>query len=167
MMSKFAKRAISVTGLLTIFLILGVIVNGSLIPPLLGLYVLVLVHTYFSVKIFSRLISPYTWRQHSVDFVLVLAYLGLALSLKQVQGFFIFWVALFLLASLKYSLEINHFIYPKLLKRKIIADLSGVGLGMVSLVMTPWWSEAAWFAFVLMLLASVYTLILKPLYTTD
>lgn len=59
---------------------------------LLGLYILLLIHTFLSVRCFSALIDPKDRRQWLVDFALVCAYLGLAWSITNEVFFWVWWV---------------------------------------------------------------------------
>ena len=125
-----SRKALLVTVLFGMFGLAGVMTGSSPVIPSFGiLYVLLLCHTYLSVRCFSALTDPKDLSQNVIDLALVVAYLGLALSMNN-ASFWIWWIALFLFAVIKYALMVGGVHQPKLLRRKLLADAGGALFGL-------------------------------------
>lgn len=138
------------------------------------LYALLLVHTFLSVRCFSAIIDPTDKTQLAVDLLLILSYLALGLSIKAWE-FLVWWVVLFLFATLKYALLVGRLHHPNLLRRKLVADVSGAGLGVFTL--NSWslfigfipglFFMTEWLVVGLFVIGSLYYFFVRPLYVPD
>lgn len=86
-------------------------------------YVLLVVNTYFSVRCFSDFPFADARSQKVVDAILVMLYVLLASQFSHVVAFLCVSVALFAVASMKYSLMLRVNEYLGFLRRKIILDI--------------------------------------------
>ncbi len=131
-------------------------------------YGLLMINTWFSVRLFFTLIDFRDKRQQAMNVFIALAYAFLAWSIRDIQLFYFAWTVLFGLASLKFVLLIGRFEYKRLLRRKLVADLLAVlmGLSIVAgssyLPDMPW----SWLGLIVFGGACVYYLLLRPLYDT-
>ncbi len=163
-------HAIKLWGGMVIFVAVGLVgAHASFSSPLLlpeGLfYVLLLVHTYLSIDLFSR-IETRTFDQVAIDVLLCASYIGLGLSMGTSLTFFFANVCLFVAAPLKYAFLLEKIPYAALLRRKILVDLSGtvLAVGTLGIALMGYPVFAAWTQAVLFGLASVRYLITHPLY---
>ncbi len=161
-------KAVLVTGLFTIFGLAGWFLSPqpSAAWTQAVLYGLLMVHTWFSVRLFFGLIDPKDARQQIINVVLVVAYAGLAWSMRSPLLFYFVWTSFFTLTVLKYVLLIGRFEYRRLLRRKLIADVSGIGLGILMVALLAFWPNQPWhnLAIILFGFSCVYYLFLCPLY---
>ncbi|MEK7473832.1 MAG: hypothetical protein AAB668_03880 [Patescibacteria group bacterium] len=148
---------------------------------LLGLYLLVLAHTFLSVRCFSAIIDPTDRRQWLIDAGLVVSYVGLAWNIKDATSFWLWWFGLFFLATIKYVLLIGRLHHKTLLRRKITADLLGMVfpfvvtyLSILSIKYIPWVEQNRFFSgpvemgsLAVFALASAYYFFIRPLYVPD
>lgn len=128
-------KAVAVTVVFALFALVGFLVNGAPIASFAILYALMLVHTYYSVRCFAALTEHHDRQQNMIDTALVFSYLGLALSMKD-ASFWIWWIVLFLLAAVKYATMIGRVAHPRLLRRKLLADLGGAAFGVLFVFFT-------------------------------
>lgn len=150
--------------------------EGSFFAHSLGLYLLLLVHTFVSIRCFSALIDPKDKRQITIDVLLVGCYFGLGLSVAQEFFFWYWWCLLFALATLKYAMLVGRLPHPVLLRRKLMADVGGLFLAALYLSVMLGSSfvgaqvgapQAGSLVLVLFTLATVYYLFVRPLYIPD
>ncbi len=176
-------KASVVTVLFAVFGIIGLVTNYFVQSHAI-LFALLLVHTFFSVRCFSALIDPKDKRQIAVDSLLVISYLGLALSIGT-EYYLLWWVVLFIFASLKYVLLIGRLHYPILLRRKLTADIGGIGFGFGMQYMWVFFGfhedyrfffEGKWFGILtgfewiwvgIFAIATTYYFFVRPLYVPD
>ncbi len=165
--SKHAtRRAASVTILLILFAAIKA-VFGGVHPLLFALYAMLLLHTFFSIRCFSSLIDSHDRRQQSIDVVLIVLYALLATALQSIPFFLILWIIFFCAASGKYIMLVGRLNHPHLLKRKITADMSGILLGILSLLFFPNFPYTLEIMTSLYMIASVHYLCLNKLYVAD
>lgn len=159
-----------VIGLFTLFGLMGWYASPE--PDMVWVQVLVygllMINTWFSVRLFFTLIDARDKRQRVMNVFITFAYAFLAWSIRDIQLFYFAWTALFGLASLKFVLLIGRFEHPRLLRRKLVADLFAVLMGLfivagLSYVPDLPWS---WLGLILFGGACIYYLLLRPLYDT-
>lgn len=163
MIRNSTHKAVLVTALFSVFGLIGLF-GSSWNSFRFVLFALLLVHTFFSVRCFSALIDPRDLRQNMVDVLLVIAYFLTGAFMNSGSLFYMGWIALFFLATLKYILLIGRLDHPKLLRRKLIADVGGLALGFFVFSI---WPNSESFVAVLFCLASGYYLLFNPLYVPD
>lgn len=166
MTRKYPRRdAIAVTSIFAGFGVIGWLIGNASVFAI-ALYLLLLVHTYFSMDCFFRLIDPRDRKQQAVDALLVLCYLALALSFFDIRQFLFAWAVLFCVSAMKYALLIGTLHQPRLLRRKIIANVSALLLAVVaalgSVLINPLVPMLVLFAS-----ASGYYFFVNPLYAAD
>jgi hypothetical protein len=138
--------------------------------PLFIFYVLFLVNSFYSIRLFFGLIPPKIFHQGFIDGVLAIVYLILATNFHHPQVFAFFLAFFFIFGTAKYIFLLpivkDH---PRLLKRKMTANILGVLLGLGSLgmmligrEMLGVWSIAIFFG-----IANIYMFFISPLYRLD
>ncbi|MES2953760.1 MAG: glycosyltransferase [Patescibacteria group bacterium] len=137
--------------------------------PLGVFYTLLVFNTFFSVRLFSRVISPTDPIQILVDLGLCFLYAGLVLSFTVPAFFLLITAFLFVVATAKYAFLLGKIDHPKLLKRKILVDLLGAFGALGTLIFfsiekgaLSLWIFAIGFAIANFLLFTVW-----PLYRLD
>jgi len=163
-------RVALVTGLFTLFGCIGWWWSPdplAALPEAL-LYGLLMIQTWFSLRLFFRLIDPKDKGQQAVNVLLVLAYACLAWSIWNPFWFYFMWTVYFYLTVLKYVLLVGRFDYKRLLRRKLLADVLGMGIGPLMLVSFLFSSVDAWRWLGLALFggACAYYIYVRPLYDT-
>ena len=109
-------------------------------PTLLGgvilfIYVLLLIHTFYSIRCFSRISIPslHGMVQVFLDILLLLIYAAVTINLSSPLGFSVFSTILFALAIPKYAHlrgVISHPGFKALLSRKMRAEAIGMGVSL-------------------------------------
>lgn len=159
------------TGLFTLFGLMGWILspNPGAVWVQALVYGLLMVHTWFSVRFFFRLIDPNDRRQRAINGALVFAYALLAWSIRDMRLFYLVWAAFFCLTVFKYVLLVGRFEQPRPLRRKLVADLLGVAMGILMTAMLWFWPNQPWQWLGLVLFGGscIYYLFLRPLYDTS
>jgi hypothetical protein len=133
-------------------------------------YFTLIFNTYFSIKLFSGLVSFDDTLQNIVDAVLFFIYLSLAISFGNISHFILTVTLLFIVASAKYSLMLFVVEQPKLLKRKILVDISGIAMCFLSLfgiILSGNETYSAWVLAVVFVLSNVVLFTVYPLYRLD
>lgn len=134
--------------------------------PLVIFYAVITINTFFSIKVFSSLISPQEKIQWMIDIFLLLCYAAMAYYLQNPLKFALFAAILFAIATIKYSSQLGKINCPNLLKYKIIID----GLGTLSCVLAVggmifgYVEISAWTWSILFVLANLFIFFIKPLY---
>lgn len=85
-----------------------------------------LLNTYFSIKCFGRLTPVNAAWQKTVDIILVLIYSILPFCFGFASLYILLIMLLFAIATMKYALLIGAISDTKLVRRKIIIDVSGI-----------------------------------------
>jgi hypothetical protein len=144
-------------------------IDWGISMPLIIFYIALCINTYFSIKLFSQIISHKSIPQNLIDFILAGQYLALAWFLHD-RNVFIFLASLmFATATIKYSSILGTNPYLALFKRKIFTDNIGA-LGTIaayggSIFLHPTafvWPWALGFV-----IANIYLLAINPLYKID
>ena len=157
-----ATIAFSLAGIISLLFFSHV--SPSLFPHSIFYGVLVL-NTFFSVRFFAALIAP-SARQILVDTILCLLFIALAYSLGNAATFPLIATCLFLIAAVKYKIELGSNPYPHVLKKKIGIDLLGAALCAAALagVLAGYPFESAWALATIFSIANVYLLMIRPMY---
>lgn len=161
-------KAVLVTGLFTFFGFLGWGWSPkplAVLPEAL-LYGLLMVQTWLSLRLFFGLIDPKDKRQQAVNVLLAFAYACLAWSIWNPFWFYFVWTVYFYLTVLKYVLLVGRFDHRRLLRRKLVADVLGLGMGPLMLVLFLFSSVDVWHWLGVVLFGGgcVYYVFLRPLY---
>ncbi len=168
-MSYSTRRAIFVTFLTTMAGIVGwalFVYSWKESLPLVIFYALLVVNTFPSVQLFSSIVPQEDGQHALADIILALLYLFLAASLGNPQQFALCATVLFLVAAGKYTLMLYEIPHPYLLQRKIRMDLLGALLcaAVLAAMNFGWILSAGWVLAVTFALASIYVLVVRPLY---
>ncbi len=154
-----------------IFTLLGLIGWGLSPDPVAAwpealMYGLLMVQTWVSLRLFFGLIDPKDKRQMALDAVITLAYAFLAWSIQNPYLFYFAWTVFFNLTVLKYVLLVGRFSHQRLLRRKLTANVLGVGLGILIITLFIMMPEQPWQYLGLVLFGGgcVHYLFLRPLY---
>jgi hypothetical protein len=167
-MSPEKRAAISVL-MFVVFGVLGIIISIPTLAtewPYILFYALLLWNDYFSIKHFSKIISPRRISQITVDSLLVILHLAAALFFGLPWSFALVMTILFITAILKYSWELSAVKNSRALFRKIKIDSLGAFISAGALVGIsfgyPWRSIIVWT--LIFAGASVYVILINPLY---
>jgi hypothetical protein len=163
------KRAIISVGIFAAFGLLGMLIwfnDFSNTWPLILFYALLLWNDYFSIRHFSKIISPRRASQIIIDTILVILHFAAALFFGIPWNFVLIMIILFIMAILKYSWELSAVTNSQALYRKIKIDTLGAFITAGALVGIslgfPWRSILVWTA--IFACASVYVILINPLY---
>ncbi|MBP9828317.1 hypothetical protein KBC55_04180 [Patescibacteria group bacterium] len=158
-------------GVVTSLFALFAVVSSFFMPPqplAMLLYAFILIHTFFSIRCFSALIDVRDLRQWVIDIVLVVSYAAFAFSMHDLAAFFVVFVWVFFVATMKYALLIGRLRQPILLQRKITADILGAvfgGVGYAATVLSVPYS--ATLLVTIFAAGTFYYLVVAPLYVPD
>lgn len=162
-------KAVIITAVFSVFGLFGwYIADWVIALPLAIVYGLLMVQTYFSLRLFFQLIDPNDKRQQAIDILLALEYLLLALSMLDAFFFYYVWTGFFITTVMKYVLLVGSFPHPRLLRRKLVANVLGIAMGLfVASLSWFFFSYHAWIGVILFGGACLYYLVLRPLYVPD
>lgn len=160
-----------VVGFFVLFFAVGLWLTRSQISSSLQVilfHVILLVNTYFSIQCFGPMTPDHAPGQKAIEIFLVLLYFVLPLTFPFVSLYILIVLLLFLVATVKYALLLGVIPDLRLVRRKILIDLTGVvwsyfifmvgSLGLISIDLLLWiWVIA--FA-----VTNVYLLKIKPMY---
>lgn len=134
--------------------------------PLILFYALLLWNDYYSIRHFSKIISPRRISQIIIDSILVLLHFAAVLFFGIPWNFALIMILLFIMAILKYSWELSAVKDSRALFRKIKIDTLGAFITAGALVGIsfgfPWRSILVWT--LIFAGASVYVILVNPLY---
>ena len=138
---------------------------STLLPTAL-LFDLILLNTFFSIRMFASVTSPRDHMQNTVDLGLMLLYVWMTTAIGDARLFACACTVMFALATYKYVLLLGCIPHRKLLRHKIQIDIIGtlgafialLGITFVDASLSLW----AWV--VLFALAKIDIFILRPLY---
>jgi hypothetical protein len=156
----------------TIVGIYGALVYGKNIIvslPLMIFYLTITVNTYYSMKLFTRIVEKHTFLQDSVDVVLVILYGFLAFNFDKPLMFVYIVSGLFIVATLKYVLLVGKLPHQKLLKNKIRIDSMGIIMGFITLILTATGNLffGTWFLAITFGIANIILLFIWPMYKLE
>ncbi len=137
--------------------------------PLTLFYLTITINTFFSVKLFSSIIPPGDPIQIIIDTILILLYFVMAFFLGNPITFVFFTLLLFITASTKYSFLLNQLPHPRLLKKKILIDLSGVLMSTLTLggIILGYSWISTWAFSIVFIIANILLFFVWPLYRPD
>ncbi len=141
--------------------------NWATAWPLIFFYAILVVNTYFSVRVFATITPPDASSQKNIDFIIICIYLSLATQFEHPLGFTIIAALLFTCCIIKYKLLARIAPgYRMLLRRKIILDWLGAFLCTIAAlgVVANYSHIATTFLTIINALANIYLLIIKPFY---
>ncbi|MBX4211090.1 hypothetical protein KW783_03935 [Candidatus Parcubacteria bacterium] len=165
------KAGIAV-GLFFACLLISIVINADNLReelPLIIFYVVLLVNTFFSIRLFARFIPKNNMVQNSIDTALALFYIILAFSIRSVSFFTFVLFFFFLVATTKYILLRTIVHEPRLLRRKILINSLTAFMAVVALVgiQTGWSRQTAWSLVTVFSLANIVFLAIIPMYRLD
>jgi hypothetical protein len=137
--------------------------------PMAIFYAILVLNTYYSVKLFSGIVPSKNSIQKIFDAILVLLYVLLAVCMSSPYYFAFSALLLFITATAKYAFLLGVVSQPKLLKRKILVDLLGVlacalALGGMSFGFEM---QSVWVLTVAFAVANILLFFVWPLYHLD
>ncbi len=137
--------------------------------PLAIFYVTIVINTYFSIKLFAEIIPKENAGQKLLDTVLAFLYVGMALEMGDPKAFVFMALLLFIVAAAKYAFLLGIVHHPKLLKRKIIVDTSGVFACALALggILAGFPKESAWAFAIVFVIVNLILFFVHPLYRFD
>ena len=145
-----------------------IVVDWELSLPLAIFYVILIVNTYFSVKLFSGIIPKDNVLQDSIDFVLVMFYIAMSASMNNPILFYVVPSVFYIIASMKYTILLGIIDYPVLLKRKIFVNLLGSLACVTVLSLAVFnYNFAGWLFAGEFFVANIVVLWLWPIYRLD
>ena len=135
--------------------------------PLVFFYAILVLNTYFSVRVFSTIAPRHNSIQKFIDCTVVILYLGLATQFENPLNFTILATMLFLACLIKYTLLTDLIPHRRtFLHRKIFLDWLGALLcilAVIGVAANYSYITTILFAFI-NALANVYLLLIKPFY---
>ena len=138
----------------------------SVTLPLFIFYLTIVVNTFFSIRLFAAITPKENLAQKICDAMLVLLYIAMALSMGNALHFVFFDVLLFVVATAKYIFLAQIVHYPKLFRRKIWVDVSGIILGLLILagISAGFALQSAWVFASIFVIANILLFFVWPLY---
>ncbi len=152
------------------------IVGGSLTVrdlaaslPLIIFYIILVLNTHFSVRLFAAIIHKDDKLNNQVDALLVLMFFLMAFNLHKPIYFIFFCLLLFILATIKYTLQIGVINHPRLLKRKVLIDLLGCTMCTLTLggALLGYVSLSSWLFTIIFAIANLLLFFVWPMYRAD
>lgn len=137
--------------------------------PLAVFYIVLVINTYFSIRLFSRITPPHNFTQKAFDIILGLLYILLACAIGSASWFVLSASILFGLATVKYTLLQRIVHQPILFRRKIRVNWLGCLVGFLAWV-GIWLGHpliATWAWALLFVLANIFFFFISPLYRLD
>jgi hypothetical protein len=134
--------------------------------PFLVFYILLVINTFFSIRCFASITPADARAQKIIDFVLVLCYFALAVTINVPILFTFFAFVLFFVAVIKYVSLLFYTSHKKLVWRKIVVDVLGalVCLGAFWGVFADHERVASWLWVGMFLVGNAYIFFVEPLY---
>ncbi len=138
--------------------------------PLTIFYAILLLNSFFSIRLFSQIIPSHLIEQKLIDGTLFVFYIFLTFTFSTPIVFGYLITIFFVLAGTKYIMLLNKITdQPKLLKKKILVNSLGTLLGALTLggMLYGFVVESAWALTIIFALANIYFLFINPLYKKD
>lgn len=142
----------------------------SVTLPLFIFYVLFLINSYISIKLFFGIIPPRMKSQTYIDLFLAVVYIALAWNFANPTLFAFLLVLFFLFGSMKYVFLIHTITnHPTLIRRKIIANILASTLGLLTLggILLGYEQASMWGLVIVFALANIFIFFISPLYKLD
>lgn len=171
---KIEARTLRATGACLLFLVVGLygvprVTDLRSALPLMIFYFALVFNTFFSVRLFGLVISPEDMFQQGIDLFIALFYLGLPFLFSNTLLFLYGVSVFFVVTAAKYAVLIDRVVHPKLLKKKLLANLLGAGGAGLSLglALAGHSDLGAWLYSIGFLVANVIFFTISPLYRLD
>ncbi|OGF61135.1 hypothetical protein A2662_03205 [Candidatus Giovannonibacteria bacterium RIFCSPHIGHO2_01_FULL_45_33] len=134
--------------------------------PLFLFYFVLIINTYFSIRLFSSITPHVIMSQHAIDVFLVIIMSVLAYYLNNPTKFIVWVLFLFIFATIKYAILLGKIPHLLLLRKKILVDLSGAAASAITLYFTLTSNVMAsvWIYTVCFIIANIYLTLVNPLY---
>jgi hypothetical protein len=134
--------------------------------PLAIFYVTLVSNTYFSVCLFAAIIPKDHRINNEVDALLVFSFFLMAFNMHRPLYFLFFDLLLFILATIKYTLQMGVISHPRLLKKKVLIDLTGCLMCLFTLggALLGYVTLASWAITIVFLIANFFLLFHRPMY---
>ncbi len=168
-MKKATNRAIIITSIFVIEGLMSLLYLHGAYTALVIFYAVLCFNTFFSIKLFDSLGFTNNTNQRIVDAALFFIYTDLAFSLNQPEKAMVLVVALFLIATYKYTHLLNLSTHNKLLRRKISVDNGGSLISFmicIGVILKHDYS-LLWYWAVIFIVANIYLFTISPLYKID
>lgn len=162
-----AVTIFSVASLIGLFLHIDSI---KILLPSFIFYVLFLINSFYSIRLFFGIIPTNLVSQKIVDFILFIIYLILAFTIYSGFLFSLFLTIFFIFGTLKYVLLKKCLVgNSRLLFRKILANSLAALLGFLIMIGVLMGFEivSAWSLVVIFSIANIYIFFINPLYRLD
>jgi len=153
----------------TVFFIVGLMISkqtSDILTPLSIFFLILIVNTYFSIKLFAQLTPMSDHVQNLMDALLVVLYALLAYGLRNALLFTSILTIVFVVATFKYVLLKRVIDHPRLLKNKTWIDATGVLMCLIAVCGTFFGYEVltSWFLAIVFGVANIFLLFVKPMY---
>lgn len=137
--------------------------------PVVSFHLLMLINTFFSIRVFASITPPRHIGQQFIDIILGLCYIFIPLTFNYPLIFMMLNLLLFILATIKYIFLISIVGFSKLLYEKIRIDTLGILLCFLALfgILYDFSYVSLLSSAVIFLLATIYIFYIKPLYKLE
>jgi len=155
-----------------IFLFVGIIssiyfvTNWQISLPNFIFYIILIINTYFSVSLFSKLIPKHNLQQNIFDLIIFFIYFALAININDTLFFTFFGALLFITSVIKYNCLLNTIQFTQLLKRKMFLNTLGASGFLLALgsSLIGYGVSAMWAFTIAFFIVNLYLFFIKPLY---
>ncbi|MCC7004529.1 hypothetical protein IT397_01260 [Candidatus Nomurabacteria bacterium] len=143
-----------------------IVTDWKLSLPLVIFYFILTINTFFSIKLFTKIIDPKNVSQIVIDTILFCLYFLLAYKVDSYFWFSVVILALFIVAIVKYIFLLNLLQYQDLLNKKIFIN----SLGTVACILNYLFAafdygfQSAWALVIVFAVANIYLLVINPMY---
>ncbi len=140
--------------------------SSNLMAPLLLFYVTLLVNTYFSIELFCYIVPKENVSQQIWDALLFFIYIAAGIKIGEARLFSFLVMLLFIVATMKYTSLLGVIPYPKLLKLKILVDLAGTLMIVLTFtgITLGYTTQSIGAMSIIFLIANIFFLSIDPLY---
>lgn len=134
--------------------------------PIALLFDLILLNTFFSIRMFASVTSPRDHMQNTVDLGLMLLYVWMTTAIGDARLFASACTLMFALATYKYLLLLGHIPHRRLLRHKIQIDAIGTVGAFVALLGISFCSPILflWLWAIGFAIMQIDIFVLRPLY---
>lgn len=175
-LDKFTQYAVRRAWLATVAFLVWFIIALHIYPvtwssswALVCFYILLLINTFFSIRVFATISPRNDMFQHLIDIVLGLCLVILPVYISSSLVFALLCLLLFITATLKYIFLVPIVGHSKLLQEKIRVDTLGILMCFLFLI-GVFYASAYVSSIILLIIffcANVYVLWRKPLYKLE
>ena len=158
-----------------VFFVIGLYVWVEKVPhwkyflPVGIFYLTIIINTFFSVRLFLKIIPRGMVFQNAIDALLIIIYIISAFNMDNVYAFTLSMVFLFIIAAIKYVFLLGEINYPLLLKRKILVDLLGTLACTLSVwgILSGYEIYSIWGLSIVFVISNILLFFVWPLYSLD